>query len=105
MKDWRRGGRDRSGISCVSPSPAIPTADTVYVYAAMVYIGGTNVSEGRGTYTPFKVFRAPFMDLGGLAAELNGLGIMGALFRAVFFRPLFSKHGNEICGYVYAHNQ
>jgi len=86
------------------PSPAIPTPDTVYPYALTVYFEATNISEGRGTYTPFKIFGAPFIDPKRLSQALGDVISRDiAVFRPAMFRPLFSKYSGEICGGVYIH--
>jgi len=86
------------------PSPAIPTPDTVYPYALTVYFEATNISEGRGTYTPFKIFGAPYIDPKRLSKALGDVISRDiAVFRPAVFRPLFSKYSGEICGGVYIH--
>ena len=44
----------------VLPSPNIPTPETAVVYAGTGLIEALNISEGRGTTTPFLWFGAPF---------------------------------------------
>jgi len=105
LKGWKRE-LDAMDIDTpwAPPSPAIPTPDTVYPYSLTAYIEGTNMSEGRGTYTPFKVFGAPFIDPKSLSRALNEVvGDSGVVFRPVVFRPLFSKHRGSTCGGVYIH--
>ena len=45
----------------VLPSPNVPTPDTAVVYAGTGLIESLNISEGRGTTTPFLWFGAPFI--------------------------------------------
>ena len=91
------------GTPWVPPSPAIPDRDTVFTYPSVALLEGTNVSEGRGTYTPFKVFGAPFVDPSKLAAKLNSMKLPGVVFRPTYFRPRFSKYSNQRCGGVFIH--
>lgn len=91
------------GTPWVPPSPAIPDRETVFTYPAVALLEGTNVSEGRGTYTPFKVFGAPFVDPTKLAAKLNSARIAGVVFRPTYFRPRFSKYSGQRCGGVFIH--
>ena len=85
-------------------SPAIPTIDTIYPYALTVYLEATNISEGRGTYTPFKIFGAPFIDPMRLSRVLEKrISRDLIIFRPVVFKPLFSKYSGELCGGVYLH--
>ncbi len=91
------------GAPWAPPSPAIPDRDTVFTYPSLALLEGTNVSEGRGTYTPFKVFGAPFIEPSRLAAKLNSMKLAGVVFRPTYFRPRFSKYSNQRCGGVFIH--
>ncbi|MCX8185450.1 MAG: DUF1343 domain-containing protein [Sulfolobales archaeon] len=91
------------GIQWIPPSPAIPDRETVFTYPSLALLEGTNVSEGRGTYTPFKVLGAPFINSRKLCDKLNSLKIPGVFFRPTYFKPMFSKHSNSVCGGVFAH--
>ncbi|MEM1610135.1 MAG: DUF1343 domain-containing protein [Sulfolobales archaeon] len=105
MKGWSRK-QDILDIAMpwAPTSPAIPTPDTVYPYALTVYLEATNISEGRGTYTPFKVIGAPFIDPIKLSQALgDAISRDTAVFRPTMFRPLFSKYSGEMCGGVYIH--
>ena len=46
----------------VSPSPNIPTPDSVFCYIGTCLAEGTNLSEGRGTVHPFETVGAPWLD-------------------------------------------
>ena len=99
MKNWHRDmWFDETGVPWVMPSPNMPTIDTASVYPGMVYIEGTNISEGRGTTRPFELFGAPWIDGFILTKELNSLGLKGIVFRESWFTPTFSKYKGEICG-------
>lgn len=87
----------------VPPSPAIPDRETVFTYPSLALLEGTNVSEGRGTYSPFKLFGAPFIDPPKLAARLNSLRLPGVAFRPTYFMPRHSKFSGQRCGGVYVH--
>ena len=91
-----------TNLQWIPPSPAIPTPETAFIYGSTVYLEATNISEGRGTYTPFRVFGAPFIDPFKLSEELNK-EISELRFRPTRFRPLFSKYSGEICGGAYVH--
>ena len=86
-----------TGLPWVFHSPNIPTEDTPYYYLATCYFEGTNISEGRGTATPFKVFGSPFLDSIQLIQQLQTHQLPGVLFRPVYFTPTFSKHQGELC--------
>jgi uncharacterized protein YbbC (DUF1343 family) len=81
----------------------MPTPETALVYAGMVLLEGTNISEGRGTTRPFELVGAPWIDPAALASEMRSSGIEGASFRPVAFRPTFDKYQGRDCGGVQVH--
>ena len=104
MTGWSRENYfDETGLPWVPPSPNMPTLDTALVYPGMCLLEGTNISEGRGTTTPFEIAGAPFVGSERLAEQLNSMGLPGAYFRPVSFRPTFNKFGGMICNGVYIH--
>ncbi|MDD3642582.1 MAG: DUF1343 domain-containing protein [Candidatus Krumholzibacteria bacterium] len=104
VEGWRRNMHfDETGLHWVPPSPNIPTPRTALLYAGMVLLEGTNISEGRGTTIPFEMIGAPWIDPGGYAAALARSPVSGAAFRPAVFRPTFDKHAGEDCGGVQIH--
>ncbi len=104
MKGWERSMHfPETGLHWVVPSPNMPTWQTALVYPGMCLFEGLNVSEGRGTTTPFLHFGAPFIEPGALSAYLASLGIEGVLFRPAYFKPSFHKYTGEISGAVFLH--
>jgi uncharacterized protein YbbC (DUF1343 family) len=107
-----------TGLPWVPPSPNLPTFASALVYPGQVLLEGTNLSEGRGTTTPFEVVGAPFVDgfrlVGALSFE-SGLQAAeaetqaeactptGVMFRPIRFRPTFDKWAGESCGGVMLH--
>jgi uncharacterized protein YbbC (DUF1343 family) len=89
------------GRPFVPPSPNMPTLETALVYPGACLLEGTNLSEGRGTTTPFQLVGAPFLDGNALAASLGD--IAGAWIRPVRFRPMFDKHAGSVVGGVMIH--
>ncbi|WP_253705371.1 exo-beta-N-acetylmuramidase NamZ domain-containing protein [Brachybacterium sp. P6-10-X1] len=90
----------------VLPSPNIPTPDTAVVYAGTGLIEAINVSEGRGTTTPFLWFGAPFItfeQVEAIIADLEDAELPGVLYRPMFATPTTSKHAGEFCGGVQLH--
>jgi uncharacterized protein YbbC (DUF1343 family) len=90
----------------VLPSPNIPTRETAIVYPGTGLIESINVSEGRGTTTPFLWFGAPFIDETesyALAADLNSRGLPGVTFRPMSATPSASKHLGKFSGGVQIH--
>jgi len=92
-----------TGRLWVQPSMGIPKFDTALLYPGTCLFEGTNVSEGRGTTSPFETIGAPFIDPHRLADEMNGMRLPGVLFRPVYFKPVFSKFQGELCGGVQLH--
>ena len=45
----------------VKPSPNLPNAQAINLYASLCFFEGTNVSVGRGTETQFQVYGSPFI--------------------------------------------
>jgi uncharacterized protein YbbC (DUF1343 family) len=89
--------------SWVSPSPNMPKARTALFYPGQVLLEGTNLSEGRGTTTPFEVVGAPFIDPHLLASELTALKLPGVAIRPIRFVPTFEKWSGQRCGGVALH--
>ena len=104
MKHWTRAQwYEQTNLIWVPPSPNIPTMVSAMVYPGMCLIEGTNLSEGRGTTTPFEIVGAPWVDGIKLAERLNALALPGALFRPVAFMPTLSKFSGESCQGVQLH--
>ncbi|MFG2667177.1 exo-beta-N-acetylmuramidase NamZ domain-containing protein [Streptomyces sp. NPDC048387] len=100
MTGWRRGAFfGETGLPWVPPSPNVPTPDTALAYAGTCLFEGTNLSEGRGTTTPFEVVGAEGVDR-RWAEAADGLGLAGVWFREAWFTPSFSKHAGKVCGGV-----
>jgi uncharacterized protein YbbC (DUF1343 family) len=98
MENWRRAEWfDETSLPWVSPSPNLPTLNSVIVYPGQVLLEGTNLSEGRGTTQPFEIFGAPWIDGYDLTKRLNELHLPGVKFREVWFTPTFSKFTGKQC--------
>lgn len=104
MTGWKREmWFDETGLHWIPTSPAISTSDTPLYYLITCPMEGTNLNEGRGTTTPFKVFGAPWIKPRELSQELNELKIPGLRFRPVKYMPRWGKYANTICGGVFIH--
>ena len=86
-----------------APSPNCPTYNSSLCYAGTCVFEGTNLSEGRGTTTPFEVIGAPWVDQYALVRKLNSYGVEGVVYRPTTFMPTFHKHVGEICKGVQMH--
>ena len=90
----------------VLPSPNIPTPDTAVVYAGTGLIESLNISEGRGTTTPFLWFGAPFITeshIDAIIEDLRAAQLPGVLYRPMFATPTTSKQAGEFCGGIQLH--
>ncbi|AYV26944.1 hypothetical protein EES41_09450 [Streptomyces sp. ADI95-16] len=100
MSGWRRDLHfGATGLPWVPPSPNVPTPDTALAYAGTCLFEGTNLSEGRGTTTPFEVLGAEGLDR-RWAEAANALELPGVWFREAYFTPTFSKFTGKPCGGV-----
>ena len=62
LKNWRRSFYWRDlNIKWNATSPNLPTFESVVVYSGTCLFEGTNISEGRGTDTPFLWIGADFL--------------------------------------------
>jgi uncharacterized protein YbbC (DUF1343 family) len=79
----------------------MPTAETALVYPGGCLLEATNLSEGRGTTTPFQLIGAPYLDAQKFAEALAGLP--GTWVRPARFKPSFDKHAGKICSGIMLH--
>lgn len=114
MKDYFRAMLySDTKLPWVAPSPNMPTLNTALVYPGMGILEGTNLSEGRGTTTPFNVFGAGFFNFRFVDALRNATSCGqqmhttitrnclygGGAVRETYFIPTFSKFvGNLTSG-------
>jgi len=104
LRGWRRAMRwSDLGRPWVPTSPNLPRSEGVDVYPGQVLLEGTNLSEGRGTTTPFEIGGAPFIDPYALRDELEAFRLPGVAFRPIRFVPTFQKCKGESCGGLFLH--
>jgi len=104
MDGWRRWMYfSDTGLPWIPPSPNLPTVQSAMVYPGQVIFEGTNISEGRGTTTPFEIFGAPFIDPDKLAGFMGGRHFPGGVLRPVAFEPMFHKFQHENCRGFHLH--
>lgn len=101
---WERHrGGEAWGRPFIPPSPNMPSLETALLYPGGCLVEGTNLSEGRGTATPFRVYGAPFLDEEKLSTTLREAHLPGVMPRPVRFRPSFEKHAGQVCNGVMLH--
>jgi uncharacterized protein YbbC (DUF1343 family) len=89
MTNWRREmWYDQTGLEFIKTSPNIPDLETAILYPGICLLEGTNISEGRGTFSPFKILGAPWIKGDQLANKLNDLNLTGVVFQDTFFTPI-----------------
>lgn len=81
----------------IPPSPAMPSAETALIYPGTCLFEGTNLSEGRGTATPFQMIGAPWLDAITVAAAFNAQNLPGVMARVVQFVPQANKFAGMLC--------
>jgi uncharacterized protein YbbC (DUF1343 family) len=105
MKNWHREFYyDDCDLKWINPSPNMNSLQTAIVYPGMCLIEGINVSEGRGTFTPFLKIGAPYVDSDQLVSALSKFEIAGIEINPVSFSPksidkmsVNPKYKNKIC--------
>ncbi len=101
---WQRSMEwEDTGLTWVTPSPAMPHLSTLQQYPGACLIEGTRLSEGRGTALPFEIVGAPWIDAPTLTKQLNAQEWDGVLFRPHTFEPTDSKWRGETCHGVQVH--
>ena len=92
-----------TGNVWVMPSMGLPRFETALLYPGTCLFEGTNLSEGRGTTTPFATIGAPFIDGQALSAAMQAKGLAGTAFTPAYFTPSASKFQGEACQGVQIH--
>ncbi|NOY79954.1 MAG: DUF1343 domain-containing protein [Kiritimatiellaeota bacterium] len=104
LQNWSREMRFRdTGLPWVPPSPNLPRIDGVFAYPGQVLLEGTNLSEGRGTTTPFEICGAPFIEPFRWRDAVAEFALPGVRFRPVRFEPTFGKWAGQSCGGLFLH--
>ncbi|MEM7354940.1 MAG: DUF1343 domain-containing protein [Acidobacteriota bacterium] len=88
MRGWQRHMTwADTGRPWVPPSPNLRSAAAALAYPGVALLEATNVSEGRGTATPFELFGAPWLEPSGLLASWGRDPVPGFALRATRFTP------------------
>lgn len=89
MKNYSRDYfYDQTFLPWTNPSPNIPDLETAIIYPGFCLFEATNVSEGRGTFSPFKQIGAPWIDANSLISLLNKQDLPGVIFKPIQFTPV-----------------
>ena len=98
MSGWfRRMLWSQTGRTWVLTSPNLPRWEGCLVYPGQVLLEGTNVSEGRGTTTPFEVVGTPFVSpMRLLAATSEAFNLTGLHLTGAFPPDISQVAGQEL---------
>lgn len=81
-----------------NPSPNLRSFEALCCYPGTCLFEGTNLSEGRGTDTPFLLVGAPFIDAKALLDAVKQRNFPGLTLHEASFTPAASKFAGEKCG-------
>lgn len=81
MEGWtRRMTWSETGRRWVPPSPNLRSAEAALAYPGTALLEATNVSEGRGTVSPFLLLGAPWLDSSRVNVSVQGFHLEPARF-------------------------
>ncbi|MEZ4733515.1 MAG: DUF1343 domain-containing protein [Caldilineaceae bacterium] len=104
VENWQRSQLwSDVGLPFVPTSPSMPSYETVLPYPGTCLFEGTNLSEGRGTTTPFRIAGAPWLDAYAVADTFNRQNLPGVVARAVQFSPTTNKYTDQLCQGIMVH--
>jgi uncharacterized protein YbbC (DUF1343 family) len=81
----------------VPTSPAMPSFESVQLYAGTCLFEATNLSVGRGTDVPFQQIGAPWLDVDAVLADLARRVPKGVEFNEVVFVSATGPYAGEEC--------
>lgn len=104
LQGWQRSHFwPATGLPFVPTSPGMPSYEAALVYPGTCLFEGTNLSEGRGTSTPFQLVGAPWFDSIAVADAFNALNLPGVAARGAQFTPAVGKFADQPCQGVMLH--
>jgi uncharacterized protein YbbC (DUF1343 family) len=92
--------------SFVPLSPAITNFESALLYPGLCFLEATNISEGRGTATPFRIAGAPWLQANKTAALFNSLitSVAENIYaRPIVFTPTEGKYAGHKCNGIMLH--
>lgn len=98
MEGWRREmSWPKTKLPWVNPSPNMRSYTAALLYPGMCLLEGTNISEGRGTDTPFEIVGAPYINSDELIEEFEKLNLPGVKATPTSFIPVMQKWHGRYC--------
>lgn len=102
MDGWRREWHwDDTGVRWDNPSPNMRSLTAALLYPGACLLEATNISEGRGTESPFEICGAPWIDGKKLAASVRALNLPGIACSPIHFTPTARKFVGASCGGIH----
>ncbi len=93
MKNWKREYFfDDCNLQWINPSPNMPNLETAIIYPGLCLIEGINISEGRGTYSPFRLIGSPYINSLNVISELKKYNFSGVTLTDTSFIPVEIKN-------------
>ena len=106
IKDYKASQGWPSDRSWIAPSPNMTDIECVQCYSGTVLLEGTNISEGRGTAFPLKIFGFPNMQAEKIIKTMASYQedwLKGCVLRVCSFKPVFDKFKNRVCSAIQIH--
>jgi uncharacterized protein YbbC (DUF1343 family) len=98
MEGWKREMVwPDTGLKWTNPSPNMRSFTAALVYPGMCLIEATNISEGRGTDTPFEIVGAPYFNADEFIQEFMELNLPGIHVGTTAFIPARQKWQSKLC--------
>ncbi len=98
VRGWSREQNwPQTRLPFVRLSPAMASYETALLYPGTCLFEGTNVSEGRGTDSPFRLIGAPWIEADRLTDAFNALHLPGVTAQPETFIPQARKHAGTPC--------
>ncbi|MEE9170804.1 MAG: DUF1343 domain-containing protein [bacterium] len=89
VRNWKRlQWFDQTGLPWVKTSPNMPSLEAANLYPGIGLLEGVNVSEGRGTPTPFTLIGSPWMRPGPIKERFTGFRGFGTQLEVREFTPV-----------------
>ncbi|MBI2344357.1 MAG: DUF1343 domain-containing protein [Deltaproteobacteria bacterium] len=88
---------EATGLPWRSPSPNMRSIDAAFLYPGLCLLEATNISEGRGTATPFALFGAPWINANALERAVTACHFPGLKVEPTAFVPTTRKYAGIKC--------
>lgn len=96
LEGWSGETFSKTGLYWNLPSPNLPTYSSLLAYTGMVFLEGTDLSQGRGTTKPFEIIGAPWIDQDKLYEYLKEKH-PEVYFRKRDFIPMYREYAGQVC--------